>query len=186
MKKSIPLLEGRQMSASRNDDDSDDAPLKPKADKIKMEIDEARERSWQAVKRKHEEASKLEEQSAAIGERSVSTTLRRFLYDDFSFSVKPKLKKVERRLVPVIEMLSVDELMETNTYQRFNRLIDAVFEVVDDENFLNDAGALRSRRLESRRPSRLTLFSLQRTETYLTSGCCRIINFKNCAPKLPN
>lgn len=54
--------------------------------------------------------------------------------------VKPKLRKVERRLVPVVEMLSVDELMETNTYQRFNRLIDAVFDVVDDENFVNDAG----------------------------------------------
>lgn len=57
--------------------------------------------------------------------------------------VKPKLRKVERRLVPVIEMLSVDELMETNTYQRFNRLIDAVFEVVDDENFINDTGIIR-------------------------------------------
>lgn len=57
-------------------------------------------------------------------------------------SVKPKLRKVERRLVPVIEMLSVDELMETNTYQRFNRLLDAVFEMTDDENFINDTGKL--------------------------------------------
>lgn len=56
--------------------------------------------------------------------------------------MKPKLRKVERRLVPVIEMLSVDELMETNTYQRFNRLIDAAFELADDENFINDTGKL--------------------------------------------
>ncbi|XP_077287915.1 nipped-B cohesin loading factor isoform X2 [Arctopsyche grandis] len=118
LKKSTPSENRR--STPQTDPDSDDAPLKPKSsDKVKSEIDEARERNWLAVKRKHEEANKLEEQSAAI--------------------VKPKLRKVERRLVPVVEMLSVDELMETNTYQRFNRLIDAVFDVVDDENFVNDA-----------------------------------------------
>lgn len=56
----------------------------------------------------------------------------------YSFSVRPKLRKVERRLVPVLEMLSVDELMETNTYQRFNKLIESVFETIDDDIIITD------------------------------------------------
>lgn len=45
---------------------------------------------------------------------------------------KTKLRKVERKLVPVLEKLSVEELMETNTYQRFNRSIEKVFNNTDD------------------------------------------------------
>lgn len=58
----------RQKPNVQNDPDSDEAPLKPKvADKVKNEFDKARERSWQAVKRRHEEANKKEEASATIG-----------------------------------------------------------------------------------------------------------------------
>lgn len=35
-------------------------------------------------------------------------------------------------------MLSVDELMETNTYQRFNKLIDSVFETIDDDIIITE------------------------------------------------
>ena len=45
---------------------------------------------------------------------------------------KPKLRKVERRFVPVLEKLSVEELMETNTYVRFNRSIEQILENFDD------------------------------------------------------
>lgn len=45
---------------------------------------------------------------------------------------------MEKRLVPVLEMLSVDELMETNTYQRFSKLIDSVFETIDDDVIITD------------------------------------------------
>lgn len=45
---------------------------------------------------------------------------------------KPKIRKVERKLVPVMRKLSVEELMETNTYQRFNRTIDTIFENTED------------------------------------------------------
>ncbi|XP_041977480.1 nipped-B protein [Aricia agestis] len=114
----------RKISALESDSD-DNIPLKPKSnvpapvvDKEKEAIDIAREKNWEAVKRKHEEASKREDTEAAI--------------------VRPKLRKVERRLVPVIEMLSVDELMETNTYQRFNKLIEAVFETIDDDILVTD------------------------------------------------
>lgn len=39
----------------------------PTVDKEREAIDLARERNWEAVKRKHEEASKKEEAEAAIG-----------------------------------------------------------------------------------------------------------------------
>ncbi|XP_012262390.2 nipped-B-like protein [Athalia rosae] len=45
---------------------------------------------------------------------------------------KPKIRKIERKLVPVLHKLSVEELMETNTYQRFNRTIDTIFENTED------------------------------------------------------
>ncbi|CAH2073941.1 unnamed protein product, partial [Iphiclides podalirius] len=114
----------RKNSAIESDSD-DNLPLKAKSavstptiDKEREAIDIAREKNWEAVKRKHEEASKKEEAEAAI--------------------VRPKLRKVEKRLVPVLEMLSVDELMETNTYQRFSKLIDAVFETIDDDVIITD------------------------------------------------
>lgn len=45
---------------------------------------------------------------------------------------KPKIRKFERKLVPVLAKLSVEELMETNTYQRFNTTIDTIFENTED------------------------------------------------------
>lgn len=47
---------------------------------------------------------------------------------------KPKLQKVERKLVPVLEMLSIEELMETNTYHRFNRTAEKIFDSMEDVN----------------------------------------------------
>lgn len=35
-------------------------------------------------------------------------------------------------------MLSVDELMETNTYQKFNKLIESVFETIEDDVIVTD------------------------------------------------
>lgn len=61
-----------------------------------------------------------------------------FLTFVHTISVRPKLRKVERRLVPVLEMLSVDELMETNTYQKFNKLIESVFETIEDDVIITD------------------------------------------------
>lgn len=53
---------------------------------------------------------------------------------------KPKLRRVERKFVPVLEKLSVEELMETNTYHRFNRSIENILENVN-ENLLADLAA---------------------------------------------
>lgn len=59
---------------------------------------------------------------------------------DEEYIPKPKLKKVERKLVPVLEKLSVEELMETNTYQKFNQSIERVFENVEDADISLDVG----------------------------------------------
>ncbi|XP_026495043.1 nipped-B protein isoform X1 [Vanessa tameamea] len=124
-KHEMPNEERMRKNSTAESDSDDNQPLKakssnstPAVDKDKEAIDIAREKNWEAVKRKHEEASKKEEAEAAI--------------------VRPKLRKVERRLVPVLEMLSVDELMETNTYQRFNKLIESVFETIDDDIIVTD------------------------------------------------
>jgi len=54
--------------------------------------------------------------------------------------IKPKLRKVERKFVPVVEKLSVEELMETNTYQKFNKCIEKVFESTEEIDTLLDFG----------------------------------------------
>lgn len=87
-------------------------------DKEQESIDLAREMNWQAVKRKHEEANRREEAETTI--------------------VKPKLKKVERRLIPVIEMLSLDQLMDTNTFSKFNKLVENIFDNINDDIMVTD------------------------------------------------
>lgn len=46
--------------------------------------------------------------------------------------VKPKLRRVEKKFVPVLEKLSIEELMETNTYDRFNRTIENVLKSFEE------------------------------------------------------
>lgn len=74
MKKHEYVNDDRSRKSSAIESDSDDnVPLKsksnnaPAVDKEKEAIDIAREKNWEAVKRKHEEASKKEEAEAAIG-----------------------------------------------------------------------------------------------------------------------
>lgn len=45
---------------------------------------------------------------------------------------KPKLRRVEKKFVPVLEKLSTEELMETNTYHRFNKSIEVVLRTAED------------------------------------------------------
>lgn len=46
--------------------------------------------------------------------------------------VKPKLRRLEKKFVPVLEKLSIEELMETNTYDRFNRTVENVLKTADE------------------------------------------------------
>ncbi|KAK5639345.1 hypothetical protein RI129_011837 [Pyrocoelia pectoralis] len=48
--------------------------------------------------------------------------------------VKPKLRRVEKEFVPVLEKLSFEELMEKNTYQRFNKTVELVVKSAGDHD----------------------------------------------------
>lgn len=48
--------------------------------------------------------------------------------------VKPKLRRVEKEFVPVLEKLSYEELMEKNTYQRFNKTVELVVKSANDQD----------------------------------------------------
>jgi len=56
-----------------------------------------------------------------------------------------KLKRIERKVTTCDEFskLSIEELMETNTYQRFTRLVENIFDATEDAdlNALNDLDA---------------------------------------------
>ncbi|VVC44793.1 Hypothetical protein CINCED_3A008325 [Cinara cedri] len=60
--------------------------------------------------------------------------------DENECIIKPKVRRVERKLVPVIEKLSIEELMETNTYQKFNKCIEKVFESTEEGDMLAEFG----------------------------------------------
>lgn len=53
--------------------------------------------------------------------------------DEAASAPKKKLKRLERKIVSNEDgKLSTEELMETNTYQRFTRLIEHIFEATED------------------------------------------------------
>ncbi|CAH1153389.1 unnamed protein product [Phaedon cochleariae] len=84
------------------------------------------------VKRKHSGSGDDEYQpdtfSALVGKR------RKIAKDDVPepVIVKPKLRRVEKKFVPVLAKLSQEELMETNTYHRFNKSIEHVLRSGED------------------------------------------------------
>lgn len=49
--------------------------------------------------------------------------------------VKPKLRRVEKKFVPVLEKLTINEMMEINTYQRFNKTVEHVMRTAEDIDF---------------------------------------------------
>lgn len=50
---------------------------------------------------------------------------------------QPKLRRIEKKLAPVIQKLSNEELMKTNTYIRFNSFMEKVFEQLDDTEVIS-------------------------------------------------
>lgn len=92
MKKHEASNDDRARKNSTAESDSDDnLPLKsksnnvPPVDKEKEAIDIAREKNWEAVKRKHEEASKKEESEATIGKYGLLADARDFVSVDLGF-----------------------------------------------------------------------------------------------------
>ncbi|KYM86618.1 Nipped-B-like protein [Atta colombica] len=99
----------------------------------------AKERQVQREKEKAERR-KSDDRSRRLFHRNPLFARKRILNDDeeddkrdTSYSpTKPKIRKIEKKLVPVLAKLSVEELMETNTYQRFNSTIETIFENTED------------------------------------------------------
>lgn len=50
---------------------------------------------------------------------------------------KPKLRRIEKKLAPVVQKLSNEELMKTNTYIRFNSFMEKIFEQLDDTEVIS-------------------------------------------------
>ncbi|KAL1493055.1 hypothetical protein ABEB36_011194 [Hypothenemus hampei] len=48
---------------------------------------------------------------------------------------KPKLRRVEKKFVPVLQKLSTEELMESNTYVRFNKSLEHVLRSAEEIDF---------------------------------------------------
>lgn len=49
--------------------------------------------------------------------------------------VKPKLRRVEKKFIPVLEKLSINEITEINTYQQFNKTLDHVMKIAEDIDY---------------------------------------------------
>jgi cohesin loading factor subunit SCC2 len=60
-----------------------------------------------------------------------------FVEDEQETFNKPKLRRVEKKLAPVVHKLTTDELMKTNTYIRFNSYMDKVFEQLEDTEVIS-------------------------------------------------
>lgn len=72
--------------------------------------------------------------SALVGKRRKVTSKDEPEPEPFVLS-KPKLRRVERKFVPVLQKLSVEELMESNTYVRFNKSVEHVLRSGEEIDF---------------------------------------------------
>ncbi|XP_018566704.1 nipped-B-like protein isoform X2 [Anoplophora glabripennis] len=97
-----------------------------------LESDEEPSRKKRRDKRKHTESD--DEYQPDTFSALVSSNKRRKLKEEKPepVVVKPKLRRVEKKFVPVLEKLSQEELMETNTYHRFNKSIEHVLKSAED------------------------------------------------------
>ncbi|XP_050313224.1 nipped-B-like protein isoform X2 [Anthonomus grandis grandis] len=72
--------------------------------------------------------------TALMGKRRKITHKEECEPEPFVLS-KPKLRRVEKKFVPVLQKLSSDELMESNTYVRFNKSVEHILRSADDMDF---------------------------------------------------
>lgn len=106
-------------------------------DKSESESDSEVEKDNKHFKSRAKERQAQKEKDRAERKKSDGRKRKRLDSDDSAdekkeFVQKPKIRKFEKKLVPVLAKLSVEELMETNTYQRFNSSIETIFENTDD------------------------------------------------------
>lgn len=102
--------------------------------KLKEESESEDEESSKKLKRKHsaDEDYAPDQFSKLVGSKRRKVQEQP---DETPIVVKPKLRRVEKTFVPVLEKLSIEELMETNTYDRFNKTLDQVLKVSEDIDF---------------------------------------------------
>ncbi|XP_016839309.1 nipped-B-like protein [Nasonia vitripennis] len=139
---------GRSTRHSISSKDRDDKSIKSESD---SEEEIGRNNKYFKAKAKERQAQKDRDKSDkkknSDDKRISSARRKRMISDDEdeedeeqqedkkdgSFSPpKPKIRKFEKKLVPVLPKLSVEELMETNTYKRFNTLVETIFENTEE------------------------------------------------------
>lgn len=128
-----PALANKLGIVKSESDSEDEAPRSRR--RIFKSRDKERELQKKREKEKEEDDGKRRKRRAEDQGSRINQVIKdEEDGDDRSPSPAPKHKyrKVEKKLVPVLEKLSVDELMETNTYQRFNKSIERIFEDVED------------------------------------------------------
>ena len=50
------------------------------------------------------------------------------------FVPKKVTKKLERKLIPMVPKFDVEELMESNTFHRFNKTVELIFDNMEEVN----------------------------------------------------
>lgn len=116
--------------------DLDDAlvnlkPLRINLSKIKMSAEEQ-----QNAMATIEDLDALDLFSKMKEDEKLTTPMKRkfpFAEDDAAETFnQPKLRRIEKKLAPVMTKMSAEELMKTNTYIRFNNFMEKIFEQLDD------------------------------------------------------
>lgn len=111
----------------KEDSDSDEGVVKKEPEPVKEEKPVVEEVKPAKVKvRKEKEETPRKRKSTG----SVEVTPGN---DDVTPASRKKLKRLERKIVANEDgKLSTEELMETNTYQRFTRLVEHIFDATED------------------------------------------------------
>lgn len=111
-------------------------PLTINVAKIKMSAEE-QQNAMATV----EDLNALDVFSKMKEDEKLSTPMKRkfpFVDDETPETFnKPKLRRIEKKLAPVITKMSTEELMKTNTYIRFNSFMEKIFEFLDDTEAMN-------------------------------------------------
>lgn len=97
--------------------------------------EESDSESDENTKRKSKKCNNEEDYLPDQFSKLVGTKRRRIEEKTEPVVVKPKLRRVEKKFVPVLEKLSIEELMETNTYDRFNRTVEHVLKISEEIDF---------------------------------------------------
>ncbi|KAF0287117.1 Nipped-B-like protein [Amphibalanus amphitrite] len=94
----------------------------------------AKEKERDLAKKKEKEERKRKRQDGDNQqEEDAESAAKRIKREEELVERIKNSKRFERRLVPTLEKLSAEELMETNTYQRFNQSLELILDDEDDD-----------------------------------------------------